>query len=110
MKSWLFLGVAIFCEVVATSSLKASQEFSKLIPSVIVVIGYIGAFYFLSLALKTIPVGIAYAIWAGFGIVAVAAISWFLYGQKLDFHAIIGIALILSGVIILNLFSKAVAH
>lgn len=110
MKSWLFLGVAIICEVVATSSLKASQEFSKLIPSIIVVIGYVGAFYFLSLALKTIPVGIAYAIWAGLGIVAVAAISWFFYGQKLDFPAIIGIALILSGVIVLNLFSKAVAH
>ncbi len=110
MKSWLFLGVAIICEVVATSSLKASQEFSKLIPSIIVVVGYVGAFYFLSLALKTIPVGIAYAIWAGLGIVAVAAISWFFYGQKLDLPAIIGIALILSGVIVLNLFSKAVAH
>lgn len=110
MKSWLFLGVAIFCEVVATSSLKASQEFSKVIPSIIVVIGYVGAFYFLSLALRTIPVGIAYAIWAGLGIVAVAAISWFVYGQKLDFPAIIGISLILCGVIVLNIFSKSVAH
>jgi small multidrug resistance pump len=64
MKSWLFLGVAIFCEVVATSSLKASQEFSRVIPSIVVVIGYVGAFYFLSLALRTIPVGIAYAIFS----------------------------------------------
>lgn len=110
MKYWFFLGVAILCEVVATSSLKASNEFSKLIPSVVVVIGYIGAFYFLSLAIKTIPVGVAYAIWAGLGIVAVAAISWFLYNQKLDFPAIIGIALILSGVIVMNLFSKTLTH
>lgn len=110
MKSWLFLGVAIFCEVVATLSLKASQEFSKLTPSIIVVIGYVGASYLLSFALRTIPVGIAYAIWAGLGIVAVAIISWFMYGQKLDFSAIIGITLILFGVIVLNIFSKSVAH
>ena len=110
MKYLFFLGVAILCEVVATSSLKASNEFSKLIPSVVVVIGYIGAFYFLSLAIKTIPVGVAYAIWAGLGIVAVAAISWFLYNQKLDLPAIIGIALILSGVIVMNLFSKTLTH
>lgn len=110
MKSWLFLGIAIICEVIATSSLKASNEFSKVVPSIIVIVGYAGAFYFLTLALKTIPVGVAYAIWAGLGIVAVAAISWFLYNQKLDFPAVIGIALILSGVIVMNLFSKVVTH
>ncbi|MDH2435255.1 multidrug efflux SMR transporter [Pokkaliibacter sp. MBI-7] len=110
MNSWIFLGIAITCEVVATSLLKASDEFSKLIPSLIVVAGYVGAFYFLSLALKTIPVGIAYAVWAGLGIAAVAAISWLVYGQKLDFPAIVGILFILAGVIVLNLFSKAVAH
>lgn len=110
MKSWLYLAVAITCEVVATSSLKASNEFSRLFPSIIVVVGYIGAFYFLSLALRTIPVGIAYAIWAGLGIVAVAVISWLLYGQKLDLPAVTGISLILAGVIVLNLFSKSAAH
>ncbi len=98
------------CEVVATSTLKASHEFSRLIPSAIVVIGYVGAFYFLALALKTIPVGVAYAVWAGLGIVAVAAIAWFVYGQKLDLPSIIGIGLILAGVIVLNLFSKTVSH
>lgn len=108
MKYWLFLGVAILFEVIATSSLKASSEFSKLIPSIVVIIGYIGAFYFLSLALITIPVGVAYAIWSGLGIVAVAGISWFLYDQNLDFPSIIGIVLILAGVIVLKLFSKTV--
>lgn len=110
MKYWVFLGVAIIAEVIATSALKASEGFTKPVPSLIVAIGYMAAFYFLSLVLRSIPVGIAYAIWSGLGVVLVALISWILYGQKLDLPAIIGMGLILSGVIVMNLFSKTVAH
>ena len=110
MKYWVFLGVAIIAEVIATSALKASEGFTKPVPSLIVAIGYMAAFYFLSLVLRSIPVGIAYAIWSGLGVVLVALISWMLYGQKLDLPAIIGMGLILSGVIVMNLFSKTVAH
>ena len=110
MKSWLFLAVAIFGEVVATSALKSSNGFTKLVPSIVVVVGYGFALYFLSLALKSIPVGIAYAVWAGLGIVLVAAIAWVLYGQKLDFWALVGMGLIISGVAVLNLLSNASAH
>lgn len=110
MKSWLFLTIAIFGEVVATSALKSSSGFTKLVPSIVVVVGYGLAFYFLSLALKSIPVGVAYAVWAGVGVVLVTAIAWILYGQKLDFWAFAGIGLILSGVAVLNLLSKVSAH
>lgn len=110
MKSWLFLAVAIVGEVVATSALKSSDGFTKLAPSAVVVVGYGVAFYFLSLALKSIPVGIAYAVWAGLGIVLVAGIAWLLHGQKLDAWASVGIGLIVSGVAVLNLLSKVSAH
>ena len=110
MKSWLFLAVAIIGEVVATSALKSSDGFTKLAPSAVVVVGYGVAFYFLSLALKSIPVGIAYAVWAGLGIVLVAGIAWLLHGQKLDAWALVGIGLIVSGVAVLNLLSKVSAH
>ena len=110
MKSWLFLAVAIVGEVVATSALKSSDGFTKLAPSAVVVVGYGVAFYFLSLALKSIPVGIAYAVWAGLGIVLVAGIAWLLHGQKLDSWAFFGIGLIVSGVAVLNLLSKVSAH
>ena len=110
MKHWLFLGAAIIGEVVATSALKASDEFSKLVPSLIVVGGYSVAFYFLSLALRAIPVGVAYAIWSGLGVVLIAGIAWIVYGQKLDAAAAIGMALIICGVVVMNLFSKFTAH
>ena len=110
MKNWLFLAIAIFGEVVATSALKSSHGFTKLVPSVVVVAGYGLAFYFLSLALKSIPVGIAYAVWAGLGIVLVAAIAWIFHGQKLDLWAFVGMGLIVSGVAVLNLLSKVIAH
>jgi small multidrug resistance pump len=110
MKDWLFLGIAIVGEVAGTSALKASDGFSKLGPSIIVASGYIIAFYFLSLALRAIPVGIAYAIWAGLGIVLITIIAWIVYGQKLDLAAIVGMTLIVSGVAVMNLFSKASAH
>ncbi|MCD9031406.1 QacE family quaternary ammonium compound efflux SMR transporter [Luteimonas sp. Y-2-2-4F] len=108
--SWLHLAVAIVAEVVATSMLKASDGFSRLWPSLVVVVGYGVAFYFLSLTLRTIPVGIAYAVWSGAGIVLVSLIAWLGFGQKLDAPALLGIALIVAGVLVLNLFSGAVAH
>ncbi|CAN7538719.1 Qac family quaternary ammonium compound efflux SMR transporter [Pseudoxanthomonas sp. LjRoot143] len=110
MKNWLFLAIAIVGEVIATSALKSSEGFTKLLPSVVVVVGYGAAFYFLSLSLKSIPVGIAYAVWAGLGIVLVAAIAWVFHGQKLDAWALVGMVLIISGVSVLNLLSKVSAH
>ncbi|MEP4548485.1 MAG: SMR family transporter [Saccharospirillum sp.] len=107
MQNWVFLSIAIVAEVIATSALKSSEGFSRLWPSLIVVAGYLLAFYFLSLTLRTIPVGIAYAIWAGLGIVLIAVSSWLLYGQKLDFPAILGMGLIIAGVVTINVFSKA---
>ena len=110
MKSWLFLAIAICGEVVATSALKSSQGFTRLVPSLIVAAGYAIAFYFLSLVLRTIPVGIAYAVWSGLGIVLVTGIAWVLHGQKLDAWAFVGIGLIVSGVAVLNLLSRSSAH
>ncbi|WUR15578.1 SMR family transporter [[Empedobacter] haloabium] len=110
MKNWLFLAIAIISETIATSALKASAGFSRLWPSVAVVVGYGIAFYFLSLTLRTIPVGIAYAVWSGVGIVLVSLAGWFMYGQRLDAPALLGIALIVAGVVVMNLFSKSAAH
>ena len=110
MKNWIFLIVAILSEVIATSALKESESFTRLWPSVIVVVGYSLAFYLLSLTLKTIPIGIAYAIWAGLGMALIALIGWLVFQQTLDLPAIIGITLIVCGVIVMNVFSKSVAH
>ena len=110
MKTWLILLAAIISEVIATSALKASEGFTKIGPSILVVAGYALAFYFLSLTLKVMSVGIAYAIWAGLGIVLTAIIGWWLFGQKLDLAAILGMALILLGVLVINLFSNTQGH
>jgi small multidrug resistance pump len=110
MKQWIFLSVAIVSEVIATSALKATGEFTRLWPSVIVVIGYLTAFYFLTLTLRTVPIGIAYAIWSGVGVALIALVGWLFYKQTLDTPAFIGIALIVAGVMVLNVFSKAVPH
>lgn len=110
MISYLYLVIAILAEVVATSSLKASEEFTKFFPSALVVTGYCLAFYFLMLSLRTIPVGIAYAIWSGVGVVIVTIISYFLYRQVLDVAAVVGIALIISGVVVIQTLSKTIAH
>ncbi|WP_370154620.1 SMR family transporter [Ferrovibrio sp.] len=107
---YLYLAIAIVSEVVATSLLKASGEFTRLWPSIGVVLGYAVAFWFLTLTLRTIPVGIAYAIWSGIGIVLVAAAGWIFYGQKLDAAALAGSGLIVAGVVVINLFSKTAAH
>jgi len=108
--SWTCLLIAIVAEVIATSALKASDGFSRLIPSAVTVVGYALAFYLLALALKTIPVGIAYAVWSGVGIVAIAVIGYFFFGQALDAAAVIGIGLILAGVLVLNVFSATGGH
>jgi small multidrug resistance pump len=110
MSQWLFLSVAIISEVVATSALKASNGFTQLWPSLLVIAGYAIAFFFLSLTLRTMPVGIAYAIWSGIGIVLVTFIAWFVFGQSLDSPAIIGLTLIITGVVVLQIFSKSAAH
>ena len=108
--NYLYLSIAIVSEVIATSTMKASEGFTRLVPSLVVVVGYVSTFYFLSLTLRTIPVGIAYAIWAGAGIALVTAVAWIVYKQRLDLPAIMGISLIVAGVLVLNLFSKSVAH
>ena len=105
---WVFLLVAILAEIVATSALKASESFTRLWPSVLTVDGYAVGFYFLSLVLRSIPVGIAYAIWSGAGIVLVTLVAALLYGQKPDAAAVAGMALIVAGVVVINLFSKSV--
>ncbi|RJG04704.1 QacE family quaternary ammonium compound efflux SMR transporter [Noviherbaspirillum cavernae] len=107
---WLFLSIAIVSEVIATSALKASEGFSRLLPSLVVVTGYAIAFYFLSLTLRTVPVGVAYAIWSGAGVALITLIAWIFLGQSLDAPALIGLALIVAGVVVLNVFSKSVAH
>ena len=107
MKAWLFLSIAIACEIVATSSLKAADGFTRLGPSLLVAAGYLTSFYFLSLALRTIPVGTANAIWSGVGISLIALAGWLVYGQKPDWPAIAGMVLIMLGVMVLCLFSKA---
>jgi len=108
--AYLYLAIAIVSEVVGTAALKASEEFTRLIPSLIVLVGYASAFYFLTLTLRTIPVGIAYAIWAGVGIVLICAVSWVLYKQTLDAPAIIGVGLIAAGVVLINGFSGSIHH
>ena len=108
--SYLYLGVAIAAEVVATSALRASTGFTVLWPSIISIVGYIIAFYFLSLTLKTMPVGIAYAIWSGVGIVLISIVGWLLYKQALDLPAMLGMGLIMAGVVVINLWSKSSVH
>lgn len=110
MQHWLLLGIAIVSEVIATSALKAAEGFTRPLPSLVVVIGYGIAFYCLSLVLRTLPVGVVYAIWSGAGVALIALAGWLLYGQALDLPAVVGMTLIVAGVIVLNTFSKTVAH
>jgi small multidrug resistance pump len=108
--NWLYLGIAIVAEVIGTSALKAADGFTRLMPSLVVVIGYLVAFYFLSLTLRAIPVGVAYAIWSGVGIVLIALIGWLFLRQPLDAPALAGIALIVAGVVVIQGFSGSVAR
>jgi len=108
--AYLYLAIAIITEVIATSALKAANGFTNLIPSLIVIIGYTVSFYYMMLVLKTIPVGITYAIWSGVGIVLVAVAGIFIYKQIPDTPAIIGMGLIIAGVVVIHLFSDTVQH
>ena len=110
MSAYLYLSVAIAAEVIATSALRAAEGFTVLWPSLIAVVGYVVAFYFLSLTLKTMPVGVAYAIWSGVGIVVVSIVALVLYKQVLDLPALLGMGLIMAGVVVINLFSKTAGH
>jgi small multidrug resistance pump len=107
---WVYLLIAVSGEIAATSALKASEGFTKLTPSAVVVLGYGVAFYFLSLTLDSIPVGVSYALWSGIGIVFISLIGWRFFNQSLDAPAIIGIALIVAGVAVINLLSKSASH
>ena len=110
MNHWLALAIAIVAEVIGTTALKASNEFTRLVPSLIVLVGYGTAFYFMSISLRVLPVGIMYAIWSGMGIVLVSIIGWVVYRQMLDVPAMIGMGLIIAGAIVINVFSKSVVH
>jgi small multidrug resistance pump len=107
---WVFLAIANTGEVIATSALKASQGFTRIGPSAISAAGYMVSFYFLALVLRTIPVGVAYAIWAGAGVAAITVIGWVVFGQKLDTAAMVGIGLIVAGVVVLNTLSNSTGH
>ncbi|RFP77759.1 QacE family quaternary ammonium compound efflux SMR transporter [Hydrogenophaga borbori] len=108
--AYLYLGIAIVAEVAATTALKSSAGFSRLWPSVAVVVGYAVAFYFLALTLKTLPTGIAYAIWSGVGIVLISLLGWLVHRQTLDLPALLGMGLVMAGVLVINLFSKSAPH
>ncbi|CAN7650483.1 multidrug efflux SMR transporter [Agrobacterium genomosp. 3] len=108
--TYIALGIAIALEVVGTSALQASQQFTRTVPTIVMAVSYLSAFYFLSLALRTIPVGIAYAIWSGLGIVLISIVGLVVFKQKLDLPAVLGLAMIVGGVVVVNVFSKAVTH
>ena len=108
--NWLYLILAIIFESIATNSLKSTNGFTNIVPSIIAVTGYIGVLFFLSLALRTITVGVAYAIWSGVGIILIALVGWVYHKQILDTPAIIGIGFIIAGIVIMNVFSKSVSH
>jgi small multidrug resistance pump len=110
MSPWIILTIAIVAEVIATSALRASNGFSRVLPSAVVVAGYGVAFYCLSLTLKSLPVGIVYAVWSGVGIVLITLVAMALYRQVPDLPAVMGLGLIVAGVLVLNLFSKMQAH
>ena len=110
MNHWLALAIAIVAEVIGTTALKASNEFTRLWPSLIVMVGYGTAFYFMSISMRVLPVGIMYAIWSGMGIVLVSVIGWVMYRQALDMPAMIGMGLIIAGAIVINVFSKSIVH
>ena len=107
---YVYLSLAIAAEIVGTTALKASNEFTKLVPSIVAFVGYGVSLVFLALVLRTIPVGIAYAIWAGVGIAAISVIGFLVFKQALDFPAILGIAMITAGVVVINVFSKTATN
>ena len=109
-QAYLYLAFAIVAEVIGTTALKASDSFTRPIPSLVTVGCYALSFYLLTFSLRVLPTGIAYAIWSAVGIVLISLISWFIYGQRLDLPAIAGLGLIVAGVAVINLFSKSISH
>ena len=110
LPAYALLGAAILAEVIGTSALKASEGFTRPLPSVLTAVAYVAAFYALSLTLKTVPLGIAYGVWSGVGIVLVSAVGWVVSDQRLDTAALLGIGLILAGVLVIHLFSRSAGH
>ena len=110
MNGYAWLAIAIVAEVIGTSTLKASEGFTRLLPSLVTTVGYGVAFYCLSHSMKTVPVGVGYAIWSGVGVVLITAIAWVAFKQRLDLPALAGMGLIVSGVLVINLFSKSAGH
>jgi small multidrug resistance pump len=110
MNSYLALGIAIVGEVIGTTALKSSDSFTRLVPSIITIIGYGVALYFLTVTMQTIPTGVAYAIWSGLGIVLITVAAYFMHGQKIDLMGMLGMALIVAGVAVLNLLSTSAKH
>jgi|TARA_B110000908_G_C10214175_1_gene431858 small multidrug resistance pump len=110
MPVYLILALAVMFETVGTTALKASEQFSKLGPSIVVVLAYAVSFYLLSITLRTISVGIVYALWSGLGIVMIATIGWTVFGQKLDLAALAGLSMIIGGIAVIHLFSNSVTH
>ena len=108
--NFVYLSIAIVFEVFATSALKQTEGFTRLWPSLLTIIGYGFAFYFLSLPLRTMPIGVVYAVWSGVGIVLVTLVGWSVFRQMLDLPAVLGIAMIVGGVLVINIFSKTMAH
>jgi len=110
MPVYLILALAVLAETIGTTALQASQQFSRVGPSIVVVVAYAVSFYLLSMTLRTLPVGVVYALWSGLGIVLIATIGWVVFGQKLDFAAIIGLLMIIGGIAIIHLFSTSTPH
>jgi len=108
--SYAALGAAIVLEVIGTTFLQKSEQFTKVLPTLVMGACYVGAFYFLSVVLKSMPIGLAYAIWSGLGIVLISAVGYFVFGQTLDTPAVVGLGLIIAGVVVVNGFSKSIAH
>ena len=108
--AYLYLAIAIVAEVIGTTALKASDSFTRLLPSLVMVGCYALSFYLLTFSLRLLPTGIAYAIWSGAGIILISLVSWIVYGQRLDLPAIAGLGLIIAGVVVINLFSKSTVH
>lgn len=109
-QAYFFLLIAVVAETIGTTALQASQQFTRLWPSAIVVVGYGFAFYFMSITLRFMPVGIVYAMWSGLGIVLIAVIGFLVFGQRLDWPAVLGLGLIISGILIIHLFSNSASH
>lgn len=110
MPVYLILALAVLFETIGTTALQASQQFTRLVPSVVVVLAYAVSFYLLSITLRTMPVGVVYALWSGLGIILISCIGWLVFGQRLDLPAVLGLGMIISGIAVIHLFSNAAPH